>query len=163
LNIKKICEEYYPLVYGYLLALTGGDRDLSEDLTQETFFRAIKNIGKFKGEAKVSTWLCQIGKYTFWQYIDKKNKYYQVSLDEANEIPALDLVEEIYAKKETNKILYENISKLDKDTKKVVLLRITGELSFKEIGELMGKTENWARVSFYRGKERLGKEMRGYE
>ena len=79
------------------------------------------------------------------------------------EIPALDLVEEIYAKKETNKILYENISKLDKDTKKVVLLRITGELSFKEIGELMGKTENWARVSFYRGKERLGKEMSGYE
>ncbi|MBR5357337.1 MAG: hypothetical protein IK121_10500, partial [Lachnospiraceae bacterium] len=52
---------------------------------------------------------------------------------------------------------------LDEDTKKVVLLRITGELSFKEIGELMGKTENWARVSFYRGKERLGKEMRGYE
>ena len=163
MNIKKICEEYYPMVSGYLLALTGGDRDLAEDLTQETFFRAIKNIGSFKGESKVSTWLCQIGKYTFWQHLDKKNRYTQVSLDEANEIPALDLVEEIYQKQETTKLLYKNIAELDDDTKKVVMLRITGELSFKEIGELMGKTATWARVTFYRGKQRLGKEMKGYE
>ncbi len=64
-NIEKMCEEYYSLVLGFLLTLTGGDPDLAEELTQETFLRAIKNSSKFKGESKVSTWLCQIAKYTF--------------------------------------------------------------------------------------------------
>ena len=82
MNIKKICEEYYPLVLGYLLTLTNGNKDLAEDLTQETFYRAIKNIKSFRGDCKVSTWLCQIAKYTFWQYLDKSKKYKQVPLDE---------------------------------------------------------------------------------
>jgi len=163
LNIKKICEEYYPLVLGYLLTLTGANYDLAEELTQETFFRAIKNISKFKGESKVSTWLCQIAKYTFWQYLDKNNRSKEVLICESPEMPSLELVEEIYQKQETNRALYEAIGKLDKLTRDVMLYRITGDLSFKEIGELMGKTENWARVIFFRGKQRLGKEMKGYE
>ena len=72
-------------------------------------------------------------------------------------------MEEIYIKNETNKALYESIEKLDSVTKDVMLYRIRGELSFKEIGELLGKTENWARVTFYRGKVKLGKEMCEYE
>ena len=163
MNIKKICEEYYSLVFGYLLTLTGSNYDLSEELTQETFLRAIKNINRFKGESKVSTWLCQIAKYTFWQYLDKNNRSKEVLISESPEMPSLELVEEIYQKQETNRALYEAIAKLDEGTRDVMLYRMNGDLSFKEIGELMGKTENWARVTFYRGKQRLGKEMKGYE
>lgn len=163
MNIKKICEEYYPLVFGYLLTLTSSNYDLAEELTQETFFRAIKNINRFKGEAKVSTWLCQIAKFTFWQYLDKKNRSKEVLLDEFPDIPSLELVEETYQNRETDRALYEAIAKLDDSTRYVMLYRINGDLSFKEIGELMGKTENWARVTFYRGKQRLGKEMKEYE
>lgn len=163
MNIKKICEEYYPLVLGYLLTLTNGNKDLAEDLTQETFYRAIKNIKSFRGDCKVSTWLCQIAKYTFWQYLDKSKKYKQVPLDELMNVSAGELVEEMYIKEETNKVLYESIEKLDAQTKDVVLFRLTGELSFKEIGELLNKTENWARVTFYRVKAKIGKEMSNYE
>ena len=163
MNIKKICEEYYPLVYGYLLTLTSSNYDLAEELTQETFFRAIKNINRFKGEAKVSTWLCQIAKFTFWQYLDKRNRSKEVLFSDSPDIPSLELVEETYQRQETNRALYDAIDKLDAGTRDVMLYRINGDLSFKEIGELMGKTENWARVTFYRGKQRLGKEMKGYE
>ena len=163
MNIKKICEEYYPLVYGYLLTLTSSNYDLAEELTQETFFRAIKNINRFKGEAKVSTWLCQIAKFTFWQFLDKRNRSKEVLLSDSPDIPSLELVEETYQRQETNRALYDAIDKLDAGTRDVMLYRINGDLSFKEIGELMGKTENWARVTFYRGKQRLGKEMKGYE
>ena len=82
MDIKKICEEYYQLVLGFLLTLTNGNRDLAEDLTQEVFLRAIKNSNAFRGDSKVSTWLCQIAKYTFWQYLDKKNKHPMVPIDE---------------------------------------------------------------------------------
>ncbi|SDH72895.1 RNA polymerase sigma-70 factor, ECF subfamily [Pseudobutyrivibrio sp. 49] len=163
MNIKKICEDYYPLVLGYLLTLTNGNKDLAEDLTQDTFYRAIKNIESFRGDCKVSTWLCQIAKYTFWQYLDKSNKYKQVPLDEVMNISAGELVEEMYIREETNRAMYESIEKLDSQTKDVMLFRLTGEMSFKEIGELLDKTENWARVTFYRGKAKLGKEMNSYE
>ena len=86
-----------------------------------------------------------------------------MSLENVLELPSTEPVEEIYLKAEASNTLLECINKLDDNTKAVVLYRINGELSFKEIGELMNRTENWARVTFYRGKQKLGKEMKGYE
>lgn len=163
LSINKICEEFYPLVMGFLLTLTNGNKDLAEDLTQETFLRAIKNIDDFRGDSKVSTWLCQIAKYTFWQYLDKSKKYKIVPLEEVLGLSTGELVEEIYIKKETNRVLYDSIDKLDDVTRDVMYYRIKGNLSFKDIGEIHGKTENWARVTFFRGKARIGKEISKYE
>ena len=131
MDMKRVCEEYYSTVYGYLLTITGGNYDLAEELTQETFYRAIKNAGQFRGDCKMTTWLCQIAKYTFYQHLDKKNRRKEVSIEEA--------------------------------LKDVLMLRLSGELSFREIGEILGKTENWARVTFYRGKQILGKELSGNE
>ena len=80
MDIKRVCEEYYQTVFGYLVSITGGDHDLAEELTQETFYRAIKNAANFKGECKMSTWLCQIAKYTFYQHIDKKKRQKEVPM-----------------------------------------------------------------------------------
>ena len=163
MHLKDMCEEYYPLVFGYLMTLTGGDRDLSEDLTQETFLRAIQRIHTFRGEAKMSTWLCQIAKYCFYQYLSKRSHCKAVSIDTADNLSADELIEESYLIKEERSVLYEMIRKLEPAMRDVLLYRIVGELSFRQIGELMGKTENWARVNFYRGKEMVGKEMRRHE
>ncbi len=159
MDMKKVCEEYYQTVYGYLITITGGNYDLAEELTQETFYRAIKNAGKFRGDCKMSTWLCQIAKFSFYQHLDKKNRRKEVSMDTAIEQAAEQQLEKEYISNEQKLEIYKKIQQLESPTKDVLMLRLSGELSFREIGEILGKTENWARVSFYRGKQMIGKEL----
>lgn len=159
MDMKRVCEEYYSTVYGYLLTITGGNYDLAEELTQETFYRAIKNAGQFRGDCKMTTWLCQIAKYTFYQHLDKKNRRKEVSMEDAIEVAASQQLEKEYISNEQKVEIYKKIQELDSPMKDVLMLRLSGELSFREIGEILGKTENWARVTFYRGKQILGKEL----
>ena len=74
MEIKEAYEQYFNTVYGYLCTLTGGNYNLAEELTQETFYRATKKISEFRGESKMSTWLCQIAKYVYYQSLDKKRR-----------------------------------------------------------------------------------------
>lgn len=159
MDMKKVCEEYYQTVYGYLVSITGGNVDLAEELTQETFYRAIKASGKFRGDCKMSTWLCQIAKFTFYQHLDKKKRRNEVSMDDAIEVAAKQQIEKDYISNEQKLEIYKKIQQMESPTKDVLMLRLSGELSFKEIGEILGKTENWARVTFYRGKQMIGKEL----
>lgn len=159
MDMKRVCEEYYQTVYGYLITITGGNYDLAEELTQETFYRAIKNAKQFREECKMSTWLCQIAKYTFYQHLDKKNRRKEVSMDAAIDVAMEQQIEREYISNEQKLLIYKKIQKMESPTKDVLMLRLSGELSFKEIGEILGKTENWARVTFYRGKQVLGKEL----
>lgn len=159
MDMKKVCEEYYQTVYGYLVSITGGNVDLAEELTQETFYRAIKASGKFRGDCKMSTWLCQIAKFTFYQHLDKKKRRNEVSVDDAIEVAAKQQIEKDYISNEQKLEIYKKIQQMESPTKDVLMLRLSGELSFKEIGEILGKTENWARVTFYRGKQMIGKEL----
>lgn len=159
MDIKQICEEYYQTVFGYLMTITGGDIELAEELTQETFYRAIKNAGKFRGDSKMSTWLCQIAKFTFYQHLDKRKRRKEVSMDDASLLTANQQIEKEYISNEQKLEIYKKIQSLESPTRDVLMLRISGDLSFREIGEILGKTENWARVTFYRGKQMLGKEL----
>ena len=86
MEIKEAYEQYFNTVYGYLSTLTGGNHSLAEELTQETFYRATKKISEFRGDAKMSTWLCQIAKFVYYQSLDKKRRRKEVSFDEAVEI-----------------------------------------------------------------------------
>ncbi len=154
-NMEQIYEEYSKQVYKYLFCLTHND-SLSEELTQETFYLAVKNIHRFRGDCKIYVWLCQIAKNLWYKELKKKKKK-EVALSEIQEI-ALgtehNLEEQMIETQETKK-LYEEIAKLDEITRQVIYLRITGEMSFKEIGEIMQKSETWARVTFYRGKQKI--------
>lgn len=158
-RIKKAYEEYYQTVYGYLLGITAGNYELSEELTQETFYRATKNIGKFRGDCKMSTWLCQIAKYTYYQYLDKQKRRKEVPLEAAVDAVIDEEIERNYIDNEAKLTIYKKIQKLGSPMKDVFMLRLSGELSFKEIGDILGKSENWARVTYFRGKQILGKEM----
>lgn len=153
-SIEEIYKENFNLVYKYLFCLTH-DLNISEDLTQETFYKAIENIDKFKGECKLSTWLCQIAKNLWFNEL-KKKKFKDVQYDEnLNLIEISEGPEEQTISNDNKNRLYENLNKLDEITRQVIYLRITGELNFKEIGEILGKSEVWARVTYYRGKEKL--------
>ena len=154
LDIDKIYEQDFETVYKFLFCLTH-DSNLSEELTQETFYRAIQRINTFKGNSKMSVWLCQIAK-NIWYNELKKNKKVQI-LDDKNLffLESEYNVEDIVIEQNNREELYKMLKNLDKQTQNVIYLRITGNFSFKEIAEILDKTETWARVTFYRGKEKL--------
>lgn len=151
-NMDEIYEECFETVYKYLFCLTHNS-DISEELTQETFYRAVKKIDTYNVKCKISVWLCQIAKH-LWYNQCRKNKRI-VNTDETFDIEDPQNLEEQFIAGEEKVLLYKKMQNLDEKTREVMYLRITGELSFKEIGEILGKTENWARVTFYRGKSKL--------
>lgn len=153
-NIEQIYKEYFGTVYKYLYCLTHNE-DIAEELTQETFYRAIKSIHNFKNDCQISVWLCQIAKNLWYDELKKKDKIKSITQDEIVTIPATDKFENTIIFNDEKLQLYKKIQKLNEQTREVIYLRITGELSFKEIGYILGKTENWARTIFYRGKQKL--------
>lgn len=153
-DVQKIYEEYFQTVNKYLFCLTH-NADISEELTQETFYKAVKKIDTYKGECKISVWLCQIAKNLWYDYCRKNKKIANIDEKDLFNIQSLDKPEEEIVLKDEKISLYKKIQSLDEKTREVIYLRIMGELSFKEIGIILNKTENWARVTFYRGKNKL--------
>ncbi len=152
-DIKKIYEEYFETVNKYLFCLTK-NYDIAEELTQETFYRAVKKIGTYKGECKISVWLCQIAKNLWYDECRKKKKIIDNDFN-LFDVEAENKVEDQVISNDEKLTLYKRMQALDEKTREVIYLRITGELSFKEIGDILNKSENWARVTFYRGKLKL--------
>lgn len=153
-DIEKIYEEYFKTVNKYLFCLTQNN-DISEELTQETFYRAVKKIYTYKGECKISVWLCQIAKNLWYDQCRKNKRFTYIEESDLLNIQDTNTTEEQVVLNDEKISLYKKMQKLDENTREVMYLRITGELSFKEIGIILNKTENWARVTFYRGKNKL--------
>ena len=157
-NIEEIYKEYSTTVYKYLFCLTQ-NRDISEELTQETFAIAVEDIKKFRGECKLSVWLCQIAKHLWYKKIKKSKKSVNVSLEEVNDNILYDeSLEEIICEKEEKLKLFKDMQKLDEKSREVMYLRMVGNLSYEEIGEILGKTANWSRVTYYRAKQKIREE-----
>ena len=153
--MDELYEQNAKIVYHFLYSRCH-DVHLSEELMQETFLRAYRTIGHFDGSCKISVWLCQIAKHLLYQHW-RKSCHEIPSAMEADSVPASmteDVERSVLRRFELMDVL-KDMQKLPDKLWEVMYLRITGELTFKEIGEIMGKSENWARVNFYRGKERL--------
>ena len=153
-DIEQIYKEYFKVVNKYLFCLTQNN-DIAEELTQETFYKLVMKINTYRGECKMSVRICQIAKNLWYDYCRKNKKV--VNIDDINlfDIQQISTVEEHVISKDEKSLLYKKMQELDEKTREVIYLRITGELSFKDIGDIMNKTENWARVIFYRGKKKL--------
>lgn len=147
-DFEQIYAEYFSEVYKFLLSLCHNPT-LAEELTQEVFFKALKSIDSFNGDCALSTWLCIIAKNTFYSYAKKKRKQVDFPLDS---IVSGDSIEEKFLDKETAFAIHKAVHKLKDPYKEVFWLRTFGELSFAQIGALFDKTENWARVVYYRSK-----------
>ena len=151
-DMDAIYRSHAQTVYKFLLAQCH-DPDLAEDLTQETFYQAVRSIGRFDGSCKLSVWLCQIAKHLWYQYL-RKHQREPSSLESVSESIAPS-AEDGLLEQEGRLTLLRQIHQLPELQREVVYLRAFGNLSFREIGDVLGKTENWARVTFYRSKEKL--------
>lgn len=152
-DIKQIYEEYFETVNKYLFCLTH-DNDISEELTQETFYKAVQKINTYKGKCKMSVWLCQIAKNLWYDQCRKNKKVINIE-ENLFDVQAPESTENQVISNDEKISLYKKMQKLDEKTREVIYLRITGELTFKEIATILNKTENWARITFYRGKSKL--------
>ena len=155
--MEEIYQEYARTVFKYLLSKTH-DEDLAEELTQETFYQALKSIDRFDESCKISTWLCAIAKNQLLSYRRKHPEMKTLEELEQAEL-SVESAEQDALSALARVDLMKQLHSCQEPYREVMYQRIFGNLSFKEIGEIMGKSENWARVTFYRGKEKLKKGM----
>lgn len=159
MNKDNIYQDYGDFIYKYLLTLTN-KLDLAEELTQETFYQAIKSINNFNdnGKAKFSTWLCAIAKNVWLQELNQKNKNQQLKESLKNDNTTFYDLEDEYIKNEDKVMFFKKAHQLSESKREILYLRLLGDLSFKEIGSIFERSENWARVTFYRAKLELRKD-----
>ena len=154
-EFENVYRLYFQDVYKYALSLTR-DEHMAEEITQETFFKALRSIDQFDGRCKVYVWLCQIAKNTYYTHSQRASKGAQL----APELPPPgDLLEERIESREMAFEIQKILHTLPEPYKEVFSLRAFGELPFRQIGELFGKTESWARVTYHRAKMKIKEEL----
>lgn len=158
-ELESLYRAYFRDVYLYILSLSK-DEHIAEDITSEAFIKAIKSIDTFKGDCDIRVWLCQIAKNCYYSYL-RKNKKIIYTDDEHEHISEINIEQSIVSKEDSIKI-HEILHKLKEPYKEVFSLRIFSELSFKEIGYLFGKSENWACVTYHRARKKIQEEMEDY-
>ena len=152
MDIRELYETYFSTVYKYIFSISR-DVHIAEDVTQETFFKALKYADGFRGDCKFSVWLIQIAKNCYMDELRKRKRI--LSAEEIEGTVSSEDLSVSYIEKEKALSVHRKLHQLREPYKEVVSLRIFGELSFKEIGEIFGKSENWARVTYHRGKTRI--------
>lgn len=162
IDMDAVYQEYASLVYRFLYSYTH-DSEWSEELMQETFLRAVTSISRYDGSCKLSVWLCQIARHILYQELRKRKRAETVELSDFIPDRAAPDGETSVLRRESKAELYRAIHHLSEPEREVVLYRMNGELSFREIGEIMGKSENWSRTVFYRAKQKIKKELSVYE
>ncbi len=158
LDLDALYREHADTVFRYLLVRTNS-ADLSEELTQETFFQAVRTVDSFDESCKFSTWLIGIAKNVLRTHYRKQTQQPTVSLDDAPELSGASAEEVVFSGSETESIL-SVIHRVPEPGREVLYLRLLGSLSFRQIGDILGQTETWARVTFYRAKQSVVKELK---
>lgn len=148
-DFEEIYRAYFADVYRYILALSR-DSQTAEEVTQETFVRALTAIDGFRGECQIRVWLCQIARNQYLSLCRERKKF----AEEPGETGDRG-IEEGFADRETARQLHVLLHALPEPYKEVFSLRTFGELPFGQIGELFGKTESWARVTYFRARQKL--------
>ena len=150
-DFADIYDKYFKQVFVYMFSLCG-NRDTAEEITQETFFKALKKIDGFRGDCKISVWLCQIAKNTYFTHQNKKRNY---SIDDVSEIADSSNLLNDLENNDTAFTIHKILRELDEPYKEVFTLRVFGELSYEYISKLFDKSESWARVTYYRAKRKI--------
>lgn len=159
-EFEELYRENFDLVYRYALGLTR-DVHAAEELTQETFFKALQAIDGFRGECGLKTWLCGIAKNKF---ISQQRQKKPEPLEELPEIEAPgESPESAALRRDESMRLHRLLHELPEPYKEVFSLRVFGQLGFREIGQLFGKTENWACVTFHRAKAKINANRKAEE
>ena len=152
---ERLYEACYMRVFSYVMTITG-DRHQAEEITQETFFRAFSKLNSFRGEADEVTWLCAIARNLA---VDEKRRQGRFGELPEEAVAREKAVEQAAVEKDDSFRVHMALHALEEPYREVFELRIFGELSFREIGTIFGKTENWARVTYHRARLKLQERM----
>ncbi|MBN8236395.1 sigma-70 family RNA polymerase sigma factor [Halobacillus kuroshimensis] len=159
-QLEDIYNTYFKDVFLYVYSLSG-DKHISEDITSETFIKALSSLDSFRGNSDIRVWLCQIAKNSYYSYLRKKKRF--VDFESIPESASGDNVEQEISTSEASLKAHEMIQNLKEPYKKVFTLRLFGELSFKQIGKLFGKSDNWACVTYHRAREKVKARLGDYQ
>ena len=159
MNIEELYRTYFDIVYRYIRSVSR-DGALAEEVTQETFFKALEKIDQFRGDCDVRVWLCQIAKNTLYDHLKKQKKQLlgDEKLEKA-ESAGGELLEEKLAQRSQAMEIHKVLHRLSEPYKEVFSLRVFGELSFSDISDLFGKSESWARVTYHRACKKIREEL----
>ena len=156
-DFEKFFNENREFIFKYLIKMTR-NITLSEELTQETFFRAYMNYASLKNKEKASVWLCQIAKNTYFAWYNEQKK--KEPLENLELVSDDQNIEETFVQKELSQKALHRLHELEEPYKEVFMLSVFGGFSLKDISTIFGKSESWARVTFYRAKQKLLERMR---
>lgn len=159
-DFEEIYKVYFKDVYLYMIRLSGNE-DIAEEITADTFFKALKAIDSFRGDCDVRVWLCQIAKNSYYSYLKKNKK--AVSTQESLPEPTdkSSIVDEI-TKRDEARLIGKILHTIDEPYKEVFMWRVYADMSFKEIGQIFSKSENWACVTYHRAKKIIRKRLEEY-
>ncbi len=157
-EFEEVFQNFTPIIFRYLLSLCG-DISLAEELTSETFYQAYLHIGQFRGDCKIETWLCQIAKNAFYKEQKRRKRF--VDRESSQNTTNDEVFFEALEDKEQVLKIHKYLHLLREPYREVFMLRVFGDLSFKEIAEVCGKSESWAKVTFYRAKSKLIEDLEG--
>lgn len=159
MDFDHVYQLYFSDVFAYLRSLSA-DQNIAEELTQETFFRALRAIDHFDGRKDIRAWLFTIAKHIYIDHCRKEQHRAGEPPDEALPAPGPSFTE-ILTDRDTAYRVHQFLHQMKEPYKEVFSLRIFGELSFEQIANLFGKSPGWARVTYYRAKQQLIDEMEG--
>ena len=156
MDYEKLYNSYYMQIYSYVVSIAQ-NRELAEEITQNTFYKAISAKTKFKGKSKELTWLCSIAKNLY--YDELRNNRHITDISEISELPSDENIECTVVDSDMAFRIHLVLHRLDEPYKEVFQLRVFGELSFAQIATIFRKTETWARVTYHRAKLKIQERM----
>ena len=163
MEFEQIYNTYFKSVYLYVMQLSGNEH-IAEEITSDTFFKAINSIDKFRGECDIRVWLCQIAKNTYFSYLKNNKKVLGIDeFDIQNIASSENLMDAKISEQEEARLIRIILHDMSDPYKEVFMWRVFGELSFKEIGNLYGKTDNWACVTYHRARKMIQSRLEEIE
>lgn len=159
MDFEEIYRTYFNDVFVYIRKLSG-DENIAEEITSQTFFKALSSINKFKGECDVRVWLCQIAKNCYFTYLKKNSKTENIDNLEVLNIQDFTCdINEIISNQEQSKLIQNALHTIPEPYKEVFMWRVFAELNFKEIGQIFGKSDNWACVTYHRARNMIKEKL----
>jgi RNA polymerase sigma-70 factor (ECF subfamily) len=156
---EELYKKYFHDIFLYSKSLCRED-NLAEELTQETFFKAMQKLDDFRGDCSLTTWLCRIARNLYLNHKSRQKRGQDYLKQHTTETVSPENVERELIQKEQARAIVAAVQKLDDPYKEVFSLRVFSELSFKEIGNMFGKNDSWARVTYHRAKLKIKEELK---
>ena len=159
-EFEEIYDKYFRDIYLYIYSLSK-DKHIAEDITSEAFIKAIKSIDSFKGTCDIRVWICKIAKNCYLSYLRKNKKLVNMDLL-PNQEDKVD-VEKMICSNEESIEIHKILHNLEEPYKEVFTLRVFGELSYKQIADIFGKSDNWACVTYHRARNKIIERLEGHK